>query len=164
MDAKNEADEDKAVEEYSTMFKTEGEVGAEIQAQAKLEMHQQVPQELNAIRNGSFDKMMQEQAQGRHSEKAAFLASPEEYLHPAQSFTQEDGLTTLEKDLDHPSPVRNSQKAYSADAPTNQAVQVSAPAPKPANDNDLTTLEKDLDHPSPARNSQKAYSADAPTN
>jgi hypothetical protein len=30
-----------------------------------------------------------------------------------------DDLTTLEKDLDHPSPLRNPQKAYSADAPTN---------------------------------------------
>jgi len=30
-----------------------------------------------------------------------------------------DDLTNLEKDLDHPSPLRNPQKAYSADAPTN---------------------------------------------
>jgi hypothetical protein len=60
MESKNDVDEDKAIAEYSTLFKTEEEVGNSIQAQAKLEMHQQVPQELNAIRNGSFDKIMQE--------------------------------------------------------------------------------------------------------
>lgn len=42
---------------------------------------------------------------------------PQDYLNPANAFIQKDDLTTLEKDLDHPSPMKNAQRGYSADAP-----------------------------------------------
>jgi len=38
-------------------------------------------------------------------------------LNQTDNTGYENGLTTIEKDLDHPSPLKNSQRAYSADAP-----------------------------------------------
>jgi hypothetical protein len=40
MESKNDVDEDKAIAAYSTLFKSDDEVGEEIQAQAKKEMHE----------------------------------------------------------------------------------------------------------------------------
>jgi len=39
-------------------------------------------------------------------------------------------LTTLEKDLDHPSPLKNPQRTYSADAPISHSLKPDAPQPK----------------------------------
>jgi hypothetical protein len=39
-----------------------------------------VPQELDAIRNGTFDKIMQKTAEGKHSEK-------QDYPEPSNAFS-----------------------------------------------------------------------------
>ena len=71
---------------------------------------------MTSIRNGTFDKMMQSTAEGKHSEKRDYLAPPSDYGY------KPGDLTTLEKDMDHPSPKRNPNKSYSASEPTNKAV------------------------------------------
>jgi len=53
---------------------------------------------------------MQANASNNYTEKY-------DYLNQTDNTGYENGLTTIEKDLDHPSPLKNSQRAYSADAP-----------------------------------------------